>query len=418
VFIGHVDAGKSTLSGQILLLTGMVDQRTIEKYEREAKENARDSWFLAYVMDCGEDEREKGITIEVGRASFATKAKRYTILDAPGHRNFVPNMITGASQADVAVLVVSARINEFEAGFHRGGQTTEHAILAKTLGIDTLIVVVNKMDDESVMWSQERYENIKRELGSFLRKIGYTEVKFVPVSGYTGINVMSRMNKQTCHWYDGPSLLETLDSLPLIQRNTEGPLRVPILDKYKDERGQTAIIGKIEQGSITKGQKVVIMPNRVECEVVRLVSNDQDVDIVLAGENAFIYVSGEDSNVHAGHVMCDQRDPLEASCAFVGQFKVLDKDVLTAGYEAQMHIHTALINCSVKSILATVDPRTGRDLIVKPTIARKGDLIRAIFELGKPICFEKFDVLPSMGRFAMREDRNIGVGKVLLKKKN
>merc|ERR1739848_546198 len=178
IFIGHVDAGKSTIAGNVLYLSGMVDERTIQKYEREAKDKKHGSWFLAFIMDTNEEERAKGKTVEVGRAHFASEKKRYTILDAPGHKNYVPNMIGGASQADIGVLVIAARKGEFETGFERGGQTREHAQLAKTLGVNKLIVVVNKMDDPSVsleggVWSEERFDDIKSRLTPFLKQCGY-----------------------------------------------------------------------------------------------------------------------------------------------------------------------------------------------------------------------------------------------------
>ena len=194
---GHVDAGKSTLSGSILYITENVDKRTIERYEKEAKERNRESWFLAFIMDTNEEERAKGKTVEVGKAHFETDAKRYTILDAPGHKNYVPNMIMGASQADVGVLVISARKGEFETGFDRGGQTREHAMLAKTLGVSFLVVVVNKMDDPTVMWSKERYDECVKKLRPFLKSCGFTikrEVKFIPISGLTGANVKDEVD--------------------------------------------------------------------------------------------------------------------------------------------------------------------------------------------------------------------------------
>merc|ERR1740138_817428 len=192
VFIGHVDAGKSTIGGQILYLTGNVDERTIAKYEKEAKDKNRESWYMAYIMDTNDEERAKGKTVEVGRANFDTEKKRYTILDAPGHKNYVPNMIGGTAQADVGVLVVAARKGEFETGFDRGGQTREHAMLAKTLGVSFLVVVVNKMDDPTVNWSKERYDECVTKLRPFLKGCGYVikrEVKFIPLSGLSGANV-------------------------------------------------------------------------------------------------------------------------------------------------------------------------------------------------------------------------------------
>ena len=201
VFIGHVDAGKSTICGQVLFSTGQVDDRTIEKYEKEAKDKNRESWFLAYIMDTNEEERAKGKTVECGRAVFSTGKKRYTILDAPGHKNYVPNMIIGAAQADVGVLVISARKGEFETGFDKGGQTREHTMLAKTLGVRQLIVLVNKMD--TFEWEQKRYEEIKSKISPYLKSVGFnlkTAVRFLPASGMTGAGISKPIPKKDCPW--------------------------------------------------------------------------------------------------------------------------------------------------------------------------------------------------------------------------
>lgn len=204
VFIGHVDAGKSTMGGNLLFLTGTVDKRTMEKYEREAKEAGKDSWYLSWALDSTPQERAEGKTVEVGRAYFETPSRRYTILDAPGHKTFVPSMISGAAQADVAVLVISARKGEFETGFERGGQTREHIMLVKTAGVSKLMVVVNKMDESTVEWSKERYDEIKDKLTPFLKAAGFsvkTDVSFIPVSAYTGLNLKDRLPKNVAPWY-------------------------------------------------------------------------------------------------------------------------------------------------------------------------------------------------------------------------
>ncbi|KHJ75312.1 elongation factor Tu GTP binding domain protein, partial [Oesophagostomum dentatum] len=195
VFIGHVDAGKSTIGGQLMYLTGMVDKRTLEKYEREAKEKGRESWYLSWCMDTNEEEREKGKTVECGRAYFETEKKHFTILDAPGHKSFVPNMISGATQADLAVLVISARKGEFETGFDRGGQTREHAMLVKTAGVRHLVILVNKMDDPTVKWDEARFNEIQGKLTPYLRKCGFnpkTDMTYIPVSGLTGAFIKER----------------------------------------------------------------------------------------------------------------------------------------------------------------------------------------------------------------------------------
>jgi len=212
VFIGHVDAGKSTICGNLMYMMGVIDTRTIEKYKSEAKEKGRDSWWLAYVMDVSDDEKAKGKTVEVGRAQFDTKSKRYTIFDAPGHKNYVPNMIMGAALADVAGLVISARKGEFEAGFEKDGQTREHAQLAKSLGVQKLIVIVNKMDD--CKWAKARYDEIQTGLRPFLNATGYADkdIIWVPIAGLTGANIME-LEQGVCNWYKGPSFMEILDEV-------------------------------------------------------------------------------------------------------------------------------------------------------------------------------------------------------------
>jgi peptide chain release factor subunit 3 len=416
VFIGHVDAGKSTLGGQLLFITGMVDQRTIEKYEREAKEKGRESWFLAFVLDCGEDEREKGKTVEVGRAHFETEKKRYTILDAPGHRAYVPNMIGGAAQADVGVLVISARKGEFETGFEKGGQTREHATLAKTLGVEQLVVVINKMDDPSVEWSKERYDEITGKLTPFLKGIGYVPGKtfnFIPVSGYTGANLMNKIPESDCPWFSGPTFIDYLDQLPVIGRLPNGPLRIPIIDKYK-ERGTTVILGKVESGRIHVGQKCILMPNKTAVEVSRLVCHDDDYELVNPGDNVAIYLKADDIEVSTGHVLCNEASPCYPVKEFIGQFLVLDKPLFSAGYSAVLHIHTAVEQVTVTKFVAKLDKKTLKKMgDEKPKFGKTGELLLIVFELDKSVCLEKFETLGQMGRFTIRDkDKTIGIGKV------
>lgn len=260
IFIGHVDAGKSTLGGSILYATGMVDERTMEKYKREAKEAGRETWYLSWALDLTKEERSKGKTVEVGRGFFETEKRRYTILDAPGHKTFVPNMIAGASQADVGILVISARKGEYETGFEKGGQTREHAILAKTQGVNKLIVAVNKMDDVTVEWSQERYKECTEKLLNFLsRQVGYgkSDVTFMPISAQTTVGIKNRVPKDLAPWYDGPSLLECLDDFKTLERKVKAPFMMPINAKYRDMG--TVIEGKIEAGQIKKGINYLMM---------------------------------------------------------------------------------------------------------------------------------------------------------------
>ena len=245
-----------------MFLRGNVDQRTLDKYERDAKALGRESWKYAWVLDTTDEERAKGKTQECGRGSFSTESRHYTILDAPGHKNFVPYMIGGAGQAEIAVLVISAKTGEFEAGFEKGGQSREHAILAKTTGVRFLIVAVNKLDE--VAWSQERYDEIVSKLTPFLKQAGFnpaSELAFVPIDGLHGTNLQDRVSAQVCPWYSGPSLLEAIDGVALARRWVDLPLRIPVADRYRE--ADCFVLGKLESGSLRAGDEVVVMPGQV-----------------------------------------------------------------------------------------------------------------------------------------------------------
>jgi len=420
VFIGHVDAGKSTLSGNLLYLTGMVDKRTIEKYEKEAKDNNRQTWIYAYVMDTNEEERAKGKTVEVGRAQFDTTKKRYTILDTPGHKNYVPNMIGGAAQADIAILLISAKTGEFESGFDKNGQTREHAMLAKTLGIKYVIVAVNKMDE--VKWSQERYDEIVNKLGTFLRKeVGYTNqaVTYIPLSGFSGLNVKDPVPKTVCEWYQGKPLLEVLDDMKAIERNEEGYIRFPVVDKYKD-LGVLYAIGKIEAGIITKGQQILIMPIKLTAKVSAIyVSEDTEVKRAKAGESVRIAIQGvEEGDLLTGYVICDTQSPVKIVTEFQAQLAILELPTLnplfTAGTEAVIHIHTCIKECQVLNLISEIDKKTKKPGKKKPTFVKNGAVVICSIQTTGPICLEPFDIFAPLGRFTLRDKgKTIAVGKVL-----
>ena len=268
VFIGHVDAGKSTLCGQIMWQSGNLDERTLQKYEDDAKSQNRESWKFAYAMDTNDEERAKGKTVEVGRAFFTTEHKRYTVLDAPGHKNFVPHMIGGASQADVGVLLIAARKGEFETGFEKGGQTREHIQLARTAGVKQLLVVINKMDDPTVEWSEERYMECKTKLFPFLKASGFRPKKdcfWLPISALTGINIGEEIPPGVCPWYDGKCLLTTLDEMEPPERLLNYHVRMPITDRYNDMG--VIIMGKLQSGLIKVGDKLTIAPIDMRCTV-------------------------------------------------------------------------------------------------------------------------------------------------------
>ncbi|KAG8040629.1 hypothetical protein G9C98_002625 [Cotesia typhae] len=417
VFIGHVDAGKSTIGGQIMALTGMVDKRTLEKYEREAKERSRETWYLSWALDTNQEEREKGKTVEVGRAYFETERKHFTILDAPGHKSFVPNMIGGAAQADLAVLVISARKGEFETGFDRGGQTREHAMLAKTAGVKHLVVLVNKMDDPTVEWDEGRYNECRDKILPYLRKLGFNPAKdltFMPVSGQLGIGLKDAIPESLCSWYSGPPFIPFIDSLPSLNRKSNGPFIMPIVDKYKDMG--TVVMGKVEAGESRKGQALLVMPNRTAVIVDQLWSDDEEVTSVGPGENVKIKLKGiEEEDVSPGFVLCDGNNPITTGKVFDAQVVILEhKSIICAGYSAVMHIHCAAEEVTVKTLLCLVDKKTGDKSKTRPRFVKQDQVAIMRIECAGVICLEKFKLFPQMGRFTLRdENKTIAIGKVL-----
>ncbi|PWN37548.1 uncharacterized protein FA14DRAFT_187640 [Meira miltonrushii] len=417
VFVGHVDAGKSTMGGQLLHLTGMVDKRTLEKYEREAKDAGRETWYLSWALDSTPQEREKGKTVEVGRAYFETGKRRYTILDAPGHKTYVPSMISGAAQADVALLVISARKGEFETGFERGGQTREHAMLVKTAGVQRLIVVVNKMDDPTVQWDQSRFDEIVTKLTPFLKGSGFnpkTDITFIPVSAYAGQNLKDAVSKDICSWYSGPPLLQYLDDLNLGDRKISEPLKMPISEKYSDMG--TVVVGKIEAGKVKKGDNLLLMPNKSNVEVMAIFNETEDeVPAAISGDNVRIKIKGVDhEDVSVGFVLTDSSKPVNTVRRFEAQLAILEsRNIICAGYSAVMHVHTASEEITLQALLHYYDKKTGKKSRKPPQFAKKGMKIVALIETAAPICVERFADYPQLGRFTVRDEgRTIGIGKI------
>lgn len=420
VFIGHVDAGKSTTGGQILYLSKMVDERTIQKYEKEAKEKNRESWYMAYIMDTNEEERVKGKTVEVGRAHFETEKTRFTILDAPGHKSYVPNMISGASQADVGVLVISARKGEFETGFERGGQTREHAMLAKTLGICKLFVVVNKMDDPSVEWAKERFDEIEKKISPFLKSCGYNvkkDVLFLPISALHGTNIKDKIPKNVCGWWNGPTLFEGLDSIELPPRDPKGPFRMPLIDRFKDMG--TVVMGKIESGTVRQGDSLTIMPNKVHVKVVAVYRESDEIKYARPGENVRVKLSGvEEDDISTGFVLSSISNPIQAVLEFEAQLQILEllehKAIFTAGYKAVLHIHSVVEECEIMELLEQMDPRTKKPMKKKCLFVKTGAVVLCRIQVNDTICVEKFSDYPQLGRFTLRDEgKTVAIGKVV-----
>ncbi|SAL98092.1 hypothetical protein [Absidia glauca] len=424
VFMGHVDAGKSTMGGNILFLTGMVDKRTMEKYEKEAKDAGRESWYLSWALDTGAEERAKGKTVECGRACFETDKRRYTILDAPGHKNYVPSMISGASQADVGVMVISARKGEFETGFERGGQTREHTMLAKTSGIVKMVVAINKMDDPTVQWDKERYDEIIAKLTPFLKQTGFnpkTDVYFMPVSGYTGANIKDRSS--ACSWYNGPSLLEYLDDLKTLDRKLNAPLMIPVAEKYKDMG--TIIVGKIESGHIKKNQSVLLMPNKRATEISTIYNEtEEEVEQAMCGDNVKVRLKGLEEDVSfdptfhhevsPGFMVCTKKKPVKTATKFQAQLAILEhKNIICAGYTAVLHVHAAAEEITLGALLHLIDKKTGRKSKRPPQFVKQGQKVIARVETSGPICVETFEDYPQLGRFTLRDEgKTIAIGRI------
>ncbi|MCJ1359834.1 MAG: translation termination factor GTPase eRF3 [Icmadophila ericetorum] len=419
IFIGHVDAGKSTLGGSILYATGMVDERTMDKYKREAKEAGRETWYLSWALDLTKEERAKGKTVEVGKGFFETEKRRYTILDAPGHKTFVPSMIGGAAQADVGVLVISARKGEYETGFEKGGQTREHAILAKTQGVNQLVIAINKMDDATVEWSKERYTQCSEKLANFLRGLGYAknDLFFMPISAQTTIGIKDRVPKELAPWYDGPSLLEYLDNLKALERKVNAPFMMPVSGKYRDMG--TVVEGKIEAGVIKKGNSYTMMPNREEVTIAALYGETEDeIPQAVCGDQVRVRIRGiEEEDILPGFVLCSPKRPVHCVSTFEAQIVLLElKTILSAGFNCVLHVHSAIEEVTFAQLLHVLQKGTGRKSKKPPAFASKGQSIIARLEIiggAGSVCIERFEDYPQMGRFTLRDQgQTIAIGKI------
>lgn len=410
IIMGHVDAGKSTLGGSILYATGMVDERTMEKNKKEAKEMGNPTWYLSWALDSTKEERAQGKTVEVGRGFFETEKRRYSILDAPGHKTYVPSMIGGASQADVGLLVISARKGEYETGFEKGGQTREHAMLAKTQGVNKLIVVINKMDDTTVEWSAERYKECTTKLATFLKGTGYnlkTDVFFMPVAAQSSLNIKDRLPKGVCSFYDGPSLLEYLDNMSALERKVNAPFMMPVGAKYRDMG--TIVEGKIEAGVVKKGMSLIMMPNKVNVDVSALYGETEDeVNAAQSGDQCRLRLRGiEEEDILPGHVLCSPKRLVHCVTAFEAQIRVLDlKSILSAGFNCVMHVHSAIEEVTFAALLHKLQKGTNRKSKLPPSHAKKGDAIIArleVTEKARAVCVEKFEDYAQLGRFTLRD---------------
>lgn len=414
VVIGHVDSGKSTSTGHLIVKCGGVDQRTIEKFRKEAQEMGKGSFAYAWVLDKLKSERERGITINIALNKFETKKYNCTIIDAPGHRDFIKNMITGTSQADVAILIISAGNGEFEAGISDEGQTREHALLAYTLGIRQLIVGVNKMDVDTVNYKKERYEQIVQEAGNFLKKSGFKKknITFVPYSGMSGENLATKSDKMK--WYKGPCLLEAIDNLAEPTRPDDKPLRLPLQDVYKISGYGTVPVGRVETGVLKVGMMVKFSPSDITTEVKSIEMHHESLPQANPGDNVGFNIKGVTvKDLRRGFVCSDSKnDPGRDCLDFTAQVIVLNHPgQIRNGYTPVLDCHTSHIASKFEKITAKIDRRTGKELEKDPEFVKKGDCAIVKIVPSKAVCVENYKEYPPLGRFAVRDmKQTIGVG--------
>jgi len=412
VVIGHVDAGKSTTTGHLIYKCGGINERVIEKFEKEAQEMGKGSFKYAWVLDKLKAERERGITIDIALWKFETAKYFFTIIDAPGHRDFIKNMITGTSQADVAILIVASGVGEFEAGISKEGQTREHALLAFTLGVKQMIVCMNKMD--TVNFAESRYNEIKGEVSDYLKKVGYkvAKIHFIPISGFNGDNMIDRSDK--CAWYKGPTLLEALDGINPPKRPSHLPLRLPLQDVYKIGGIGTVPVGRVETGVLKPGMVVTIAPAMVTTEVKSVEMHHTSMPEAVPGDNVGFNVKNVSvKDIKRGYVAGDSKaDPPKGTEVFEAQVIVMNHPgVIQNGYCPVLDCHTAHIACKFNLIKSKIDRRSGAELEKNPKEVKAGDGCIVDLIPTKPMVVESFTEFPPLGRFAVRDMRQtVAVG--------
>merc|ERR1711962_568730 len=446
VVIGHVDSGKSTSTGHMIYKCGGIDKRVIEKFEKEAQEMGKGSFKYAWVLDKLKAERERGITIDIALWKFETDKFYVTIIDAPGHRDFIKNMITGTSQADCAVLIVAAGTGEFEAGISKEGQTREHALLAFTLGVKQLIVGVNKMNTTApTNYCEKRFLEIRKEVQSYIKKIGYNpkEVIFCPISGWHGDNMLEKSEKMT--WWvngyadgkkekgwsketkekgvvTGMTLLDALDAIIPPTRPTDKALRLPLQDVHKIGGIGTVPVGRVETGSIKAGMVVTFSPAAVTTEVKSVEMHHESLPEALPGDNVGFNVKNVSvKEIRRGNVASDSKnDPAKECKNFNAQVIVLNHPgTIKNGYAPVMDCHTTHIACKFEEILKRCDRRSGKELEAFPKTIKNGDAAIVEMAPSKPMSVEPFSAYPPLGRFAVRDMRQtvaVGVIKAVTKK--
>ena len=394
--IGHIDHGKSTTVGRLLFETGAVAPHIIESFRKEAETKGKGSFEFAWVMDSLKEERERGITIDIAHKRFDTDKYYFTVVDCPGHRDFVKNMITGASQADAALLVVAAPDGVME-------QTKEHVFLSRTLGINQLIIGINKMD--VVKYDEKRYNEVKDQLSQLIKMVGYKPdaISFIPMSSFVGDNIGKR--SENTPWYKGPTVLEALNALVEPDKPTNLPMRLPIQDVYSISGIGTVPVGRVETGIMKKGMKVSFMPSNKEGEIKSIEMHHEEIPQALPGDNVGFNVRGiGKGDIRRGDVCGPADAPPTVADEFIAQVVVLHHpSALTVGYTPVFHCHTAQIACTFMELQKKLDPRTGQVKEENPTFLKTGDAAIVKIKPTQAMVIEKVKEIPQLGRFAVRD---------------
>ena len=396
VFVGHVDHGKSTTVGRLLLDSGHIEEHVIEKFEKEAAERGKAGFGFAYVMDGLKEERERGITIDVAHKEFFTPKYYFTVIDAPGHRDFVKNMITGTSQADAAVLNVAANDGV-------NAQTKEHAFLAKVLGVKELIVNVNKMDISGVDWSEDKFNSVKEEVSNLLKMAGFnpTDIPFIPCSAFDGDNIFNK--SENSPWYSGPTLFEAIDGVEMPPKPTDRPLRLPIQDVYKISGIGTVPVGKVETGVLERGKTVVFNPSQKSAEVKDIEMHHTSHAKAEPGDNVGFNVRGlAATDIRRGDVAgYSDSEPsfVRHDETFVGQIQLMDiPKAIGTGYTPVFHAHTAQVAVRFVDLLENAKTKEAN-----PAFLKTGDAALVRFAPTKPMAIEEMSNFPELSRFAIRD---------------
>ncbi|ACS90612.1 MULTISPECIES: translation elongation factor EF-1 subunit alpha [Thermococcus] len=412
VFIGHVDHGKSTTIGRLLFDTANIPEQIIKKFEEMGEKGK--SFKFAWVMDRLKEERERGITIDVAHTKFETPHRYITIIDAPGHRDFVKNMITGASQADAAVLIVAATDGVMP-------QTKEHAFLARTLGINHIIVGVNKMD--AVKYDEKRFKEVATQVTKLLQMLGYKNFPVIPISAWEGDNVVKKSDKMP--WYNGPTLIEALDQIPEPEKPTDKPLRIPIQDVYSIKGVGTVPVGRVETGVLKVGDVIIFEPastifhKPIQGEVKSIEMHHESMPEALPGDNIGFNVRGVGKNdIKRGDVAGHTTNPptvVRPRDTFKAQIIVLNHPTaITIGYTPVLHAHTTQVAVRFEQLLAKLDPRTGNVVEENPQFIKTGDSAIVVLRPTKPMVIEPVKELPQLGRFAIRDmGQTVAAGMVI-----